>query len=38
MTEKAKIAVAEALTLGDLIGARPIQGDIEIINDCNETC
>ena len=37
MKEKAKIAVAEALTLGDLIGSRPIQGDIEIINECNET-
>ena len=37
MKEKAKIAVADALTLGDFIGNRLIQGNIEIINECNET-
>lgn len=34
---KNKVVVAEAFTLGDLLGMQNIHGDIEIINECNET-
>ena len=34
---KSKVIVAEPFTLGDLIGSLNIEGDIEIINECNET-
>ena len=37
MKKEIKPAEAEALTLGDLIGNREMMGDIEIMNECNET-
>ena len=37
MQEKSEAVVAESFRLKDLIGGNRIEGDIEIINECNET-
>ena len=37
MRKKSEVIMPDLLTLGDLIGSRYIEGDIEIVNECNET-
>lgn len=32
-----RVEVATALTLGDMFGMTQLMGDVEIINECNET-